>query len=212
MPLVTFGHAAIDAVGEARAALVAKAPAHGASPPPHKKWSEDKTLALVKKWSPIFGVPPETIMSIVAIESEHDPNKVNPAREDKGGAWGLGQQMLDEADEKIHKIRATFGKQHPEIKVTAKRWRGDPSNLLDPDLNLMITAWQLGQLHKAFGGDFATVAAAYHQGQHAVQSRLAKGLPAVSKSQPKGMQYVAMAEAAHKKYEPVRPTPAMYYE
>lgn len=169
---------------------------------PKGRWTPEATIVAAKKWTDVFGTPMPTIMSIVDIESAHNPTKVNMARADKGGAWGLGQQMLDEAPEKIARIVGQYGKIFPEVKATARKWKGKAENLLDPDLNLMLTAWQLGRLHQQFG-EFQTVAAAYHQGAGAVRQRLAAGKPAVSRIQPLGMAYVAMANQAKAKYQPL---------
>jgi soluble lytic murein transglycosylase-like protein len=175
-----------------------------------KHWSEQDTFNLAQKWGPIFGAPPATIMSIVTIESDHNPNKVNPARSEKGGAWGLGQQMLDEAADKVLRIVHAYGKDYPEVKKAAKLWKGSPNDLLNPDLNLMITSWQLGKLHQEFG-DFPTVAAAYHQGAGAVRQRLRHGLPPVTpKYQPLGVSYVKQAMNAMYRYEAPFLIPAVY--
>jgi hypothetical protein len=212
--LVSYGYIPRDAMGDGHVNRDARIPALHASPPKkvmRPRWTPEMTETLASKWAPVFDVPVTTIMSIVDIESSHNPRQVNMTVFEKGGAWGLGQQMLDEADEKIQKIRHQYGAKYPQVKLTARKWRGDPAALLDPDLNMMLTAWQLGILNKAFGGDFDIVAAAYNQGKGAVEKRLAHGLPAVSKKQPHGVLYVTMAEAAHKKYEPAKPVPAMYY-
>jgi soluble lytic murein transglycosylase-like protein len=170
----------------------------GASKP--KKWTEADTQKVAAKWGPIFGVPTETVMSIVKIESDHNPKKINMKRLTKGGAWGLGQQMYDEADDKTLRITHEYGKKHPEVKTTAKKWHRKPEDLLDPDLNLMLTSWQLGKLHQEFG-DFPTVAAAYHQGQGAIRRRLRAGLPPVSpRLQPLGASYVRQAMNAMATY------------
>ncbi len=217
MKLISFGYASADAVAGDEKIQVSTVQEVAPLRPPsssakkRSRWTPAMTEAVAKKWAPVFQVPVSTVMSFVDIESSHDPKKVNMARFDKGGAWGLGQQMLDEADEKVHRIKHAYGKQFPQVNVTSKKWRGDPANLLDPDLNMMLSAWQLGRLNKEFGGDFRLVAAAYHQGEYAVKRRLSQGLPAVGKAQPQGLQYVSMAEEARKKYEPQSPVPAMYY-
>lgn len=201
-----------------------------------RKWTDIDTFDLARRWGPIFGCPPATIMAITEIESAQDPSRVNPARADKGGAWGLGQQMADEADEKLGRIRRGFLSANPELAPVLARWKirpkklADldaiakagkldeaktkefkdvvetlhshgvfPENLNDPELNIIMVAWQLGGLHKEFG-DFPTVAAAYHQGAGAVRSRLAAGEQPVGKQQPKGRAYVAMATHAYDKF------------
>ena len=174
------------------------------------RWTEDDTLNVASKWGPIFGAPPASIMSIVTIESDHNPSKVNMARLEKGGAWGLGQQMLDEAGDKVSRIKHAYGKDYPEVKETAKKWKGSSNDLLDPDLNLMITSWQLGKLHQEFGS-FPIVAAAYHQGAGAVRQRLAHGKPPVSpKQQPLGVSYVKQAMNAMYRYQTPFLIPAVY--
>lgn len=181
-----------------------------ADPRRTRRWTEEDTLALARKWGAVFGAPPASIMSIVTIESAHNPKLVNPAREEKGGAWGLGQQMLDEAGDKIGRIRGGY-RSNPDVRRTARKWRNDPHDLLDPDLNIMITAWQLGKLTQEFG-DFPTVAAAYHQGAGAVRKRIAAGKPPVSaRAQPLGTSYVKQALQAHLAYDAdPRGQPAFY--
>ncbi len=191
---------------------------------------------IAKPWAEIFGTPMPTLLAITEIESHHNPHLVDGARYNKGGAWGYGQQMADEADYKVGVIKHRFGKEFPELLPALAKWKHKPKkktdlskvaatykldpdqtkeflnviaelekkgqypdNLLDPDLNLILAAWQLGQLTKEFG-DFPTVAAAYHQGAGAVRARLAGGEPAVGKKQPKGVAYVVMAMNARKKY------------
>lgn len=161
------------------------------------------TLALARKYAPIFDTPIASIMAIAEIESQHNPRKVNMARVEKGGAWGLGQQMADEADYKVNLIRKHYASKFPQLRPVLARWRGQPENLLDPDLGMVLMAWQLGRLHRIFG-DFATVAAAYHQGENAVKRRVDAGQPPVSAQQPKGLAYVAEAQGAASKYMPIQ--------
>jgi soluble lytic murein transglycosylase-like protein len=162
------------------------------------------TFKLASLWSPIFDVPPEWIISITDIESSHDPNKVNMAAHSKGGAWGLMQQMADEAGEKLATIKRGFS-EVPVVAATLKKWKGHPENLLDPMLNSMLGAWQLGMIRKNLGNttDFKNIAAAYHQGLGAVRQRMKKGEPVVSRKTPAGLAYVAMATRAQNKFVPV---------
>lgn len=157
----------------------------------------DLTTKYGKKWTQIFNVPFDWLYTIVEMESGHDPNGVNMSPEVKlrGGAWGLAAQMADEVPYKLDILRRFYAKDHPEVKVTLRKWKRNPEVLLDPDFNLMLSAWQLGRLRRVFGDDFATVAAAYHQGENAVKRRLALNLPAVSpKIQPTGYAYVQKAQ------------------
>lgn len=161
------------------------------------------TLALARKYAPIFDTPIATILAIAEIESGHNPTKVNMARSDKGGAWGLGQQMADEAQYKVDLIRRHYAKNFPQLRPVLARWKGRTQDLLDPELGMVLMAWQLGRLHRIFG-DLPTVAAAYHQGENAVKRRLDAGQPAVSAMQPKGLAYVTEAQNAASKYLPTQ--------
>jgi len=147
---------------------------------------------LCGKWAKVFDAPVGEVLSILKIESDFNPQKRCLLRLEKGGAWGLGGQMLDEAFGKISAIKRRFPK-NPKITRIARRFRGTGSSLLDPELNVMLTAWQIGQIHQRFG-DFEEVAAAYHQGANIVSWRLRNGQPAVSPEKtPRGHLYVKRA-------------------
>lgn len=174
------------------------------------------TIKYASKWGPIFGVPIGWLVTLAQLESSHDPKKVNLAVAEKGGAWGLMQQMADEAEYKINILKKFYTRPHPStkgnwrpsadniaaVKAALKKWRGRPQDLLDPDLNTMLAAWQLGRLKRIFGEDLATVAAAYHQGENAVKDRIEKGQPPVDpKKQPAGYEYVSRALATEENTE-----------
>jgi hypothetical protein len=159
-------------------------------------------MRLSRKWGPVFGAPVGSLMAITWIESMHDPVKINMARADKGGAWGLGQQMADEAEYKLGVIWRQYKRRHPELKHIINRYDGTAQSLLDPELNMVLTAWQLGLLTDKLG-DFATVAAAYQQGLGAVRSRLDAGKPAVSPRHQEGLLYVERAVAAQDQFAPL---------
>lgn len=169
------------------------------------------TVEYGSKWGPVFDVPLAWLLTIAHLESSHNPRKINMAAHRKGGAWGLMQQMADEAPYKVKLIRKFYGRPGPRISArdaakvrrTVRKWRGDPKNLLNPDLNMMLAAWQLGRMRRIFK-DFPTVIAAYHQGEAAVKRRLQKGRPAISpRLQPKGYAYVQRAIAARDGYRPL---------
>lgn len=155
---------------------------------PRRRGRSDPNLTLryARKWAPVFVVPIQTIMTIAHQESSHNPKAIGPPVARRGGvrAYGLMQQMEDEAGEKVGRILGTYGT-FPEVQATARKWKGNPNALLDPDLNMMISTWQLGKLHRKFGGDLGKVAAAYHGGAGVFK----KGIG------PKGREYIARAEA-----------------
>jgi soluble lytic murein transglycosylase-like protein len=148
------------------------------------------------KWGTLFKVPPSWLSTIAFIESSDNPLKVNMARDDKGGAWGLMQQMADEVDYKIQKIRETRIGKTTLVRTTLAKWTGIPSDLLDPDLNMLLGTWQIANLKRRFGR-FEYVIAAYHQGDNAVRQRIEEGKPVVSPTaQPKGYEYLQRAIVA----------------
>lgn len=169
------------------------------------------TAAYARKWGDAFEVPPDWLLTIAEIESSHNPKKINMAVASKGGAWGLMQQMYDEAPYKVAILKRFYSKPHPStennwrntpedmlaIRRTLSKWHGRAQDLLDPDLNMLLATWQVARLRRIFGNDFETVIAAYHQGESAVRERLERGRPAVNPYyQPKGYQYVARASQA----------------
>jgi soluble lytic murein transglycosylase-like protein len=167
--------------------------------PRGRKPNIELSKRMATKWGKLFNVPASWLMTIADMESTHDPSKVNPAVVSKGGAWGLYQQMFNEVPYKMGIIVKFYGKD-PEIKKTAKKWRGSGQDLLDPDLNAMITAWQLSRLRKIFGDNPTVIAAAYHQGENAVRRRVEAGKPPVGPEQPAGQVYVAKMMSTLPKY------------
>lgn len=155
------------------------------------------TKQYADKWGKFFNVPPVWLGTIAFIESSDNPLKINMARDDKGGAWGIMQQMADEVDFKLGKIAQSRTGKLPSVRATMAKWTGVASDLLDPDLNMMLAAWQIGQLRKRFG-KFEYVIAAYHQGDNAVRRRIEQKQPVVSPTeQPKGYEYVQRAILTH---------------
>lgn len=168
----------------------------------------DKTLEYAEKWAPVFGAPVSWLMALAEMESSHIPTKINMAAKHKGGAWGLLQQMRDEVPYKLKVIRRFYARRSDPYRARVlkamSKWKGNPKALLDPDLNVMLAAWQLGRLNRVFNGNFANAFAAYHQGEYAVKRRLARGLPAVDpRKQPKGHAYVHEAAEARARYIPM---------
>lgn len=145
------------------------------------------TLAYARKWGPVFGAPISYLLTLAHIESGHNPRSVNMEVVRKGGAWGLGQQMADEVEGKLQRILATHG-DDAMVRETVSKWDGNPETLLDPDFNIMLTAWQVGRARRRFG-NFGDTAAAYHQGETGRARQIATGrsLP------PKGAAYVKRA-------------------
>lgn len=156
----------------------------------------DITRKYARKWGNFFAVPVLWLTTVAFLESSHNPCKVNMLRESKGGAWGLMQQMADETPYKLGKLLQSRKGKLPRVQYTAAKWTGEPGDLLDPDLNMMLAAWQLSRLRSQFS-DFETVIAAYHQGAPAVKRRLRRGRRALSpRRHPRGYDYVQRAIVA----------------
>lgn len=146
------------------------------------------------KWGPVFGAPVEWMMAIGQIESGHRPSCSTLTGRDllRGGAWGFMQQTYATA---LGHIRVLKSSTDPRVIATLQRWTGIPSDLNDPDLNVMLAAYHIGYLAKKYGNDFDTVAAAYNQGTGNVQKALAAGgIPAGLTAH--GQLYVQKANAA----------------
>jgi len=159
-----------------------------------------RNLPIISRWAKFFDVPIDWMMSFAENESSHNPRKINMTAREKGGAWGLFAQMADEAAWKISIVKKFYGKD-PNVKKALAKWTGKPKSLLDPNLNTMLAAWQIGRLRKVFGEDLTTVAAAYHQGESAVKRRLEAGLPPVTKEkQPAGYLYASRIVEAQPEY------------
>jgi soluble lytic murein transglycosylase-like protein len=80
------------------------------------------------------------------------------------------------------------------VQATLKSWHGVPTDLNNPDLNVMLAVYHLSMLSRRYGGDFNTVAAAYNQGTGNVARALAKG--GLSYMTPHGQLYVSKANKA----------------
>lgn len=173
-----------------------------------------RTLAM---WADVFNLPLDWLVATSFIESTHDPRKVNmsPAAARKGGAWGLLQQMGNEAEYKIGIIKKFYTSKNSKtaqlwkstpanirrVKQTLARWKGKPSDLQDLTLNTLLGAWQLARLRRVFGDNFPIIMAAYHQGETAVKNRLSAGLVPVDPiKQPAGADYVDKALEARASY------------
>lgn len=86
------------------------------------------------------------------------------------------------------------------------RWNGEGKSLLDPELNIMLTAWQISHIKRRLSDidekDFENVSAAYHQGLNAVIHRLKKHEKTTScRKTPHGHSYVKRAMTALEFFE-----------
>jgi hypothetical protein len=95
---------------------------------PKAKPKASSRLTLSAKYARLFGVPLSLLLATTYAQSNNRPNA---KRENKrGGAWGLGQMTLATATEIWPRFKAKIG----------LSWDGTGQGLLDPTLNLAITA------------------------------------------------------------------------
>jgi soluble lytic murein transglycosylase-like protein len=132
--------------------------------------------ALAEKWGPILGVEPGWVLAHSYVESSNRPLVHNP----RGNAWGLMQIKPGTAADIVRWMKATGASKKPEVAEVLKLWKGEPENLLNPELNLMLGTFYLGyikrRMEKDFGrGDHEIVAAAYNQGPGAARQALKSG-------------------------------------
>jgi hypothetical protein len=128
------GAAALAAMtgGTARAAE-----GEGAEPAkPQPKVKTSNRVALAKKYAKRYGVPASLVLATIAAQSG---NKADAYRANKrGGAWGYGQMTLATAQE-------IYGKAN-----TGLPWDKTGQGLLDPALNIALTAYYLGLWWKRY--------------------------------------------------------------
>jgi len=95
-----------------------------------------------------YGVDPALAYGLMRAESAMQPDARSPA-----GALGLLQLMPGTAREVARRHGLAY--------------RG-PGSLVDPEVNVPLGIAHLGELYRAFGGNWVRVAAAYNAGAHAV--------------------------------------------
>lgn len=146
--------------------------------------------ALAEKWGPIFGIPPGWIRSHAFVESSNRPLAYN----ERGNAYGLMQLKPGTAEDAVRWLKAAGLSKDPRVKeVLKKSWRGQPEDLLNPEVNAMLGGFYLGYIAKMFNTtDHDLVAAAYNQGPGSVR----KALKSAEKRGLEGPDYTA----AHKEY------------
>jgi soluble lytic murein transglycosylase-like protein len=151
-----------------------------------KESCPDFVIELAEKWGQVFDVPREWICSQAFVESTNDPSKKNR----KSGAMGLLQVMPLTAVWHIEKLKRLG---NSLIKNTiARLWKGRTTDLLNPDLNVMIAAAHMKFLQNIFGDNHDLVAAAYDAGHNKILRLLREGKPLPAESR----LYIAMVHEA----------------
>lgn len=114
--------------------------ATGSGPGKARKLSDNQIatyLPALQRYAKIWSAPASLVAAIVANESGFDPkatNLVSPGDVARGGAWGLAQLTLKTA------LGLVTGK--PGLVPS---WDRTGPGLLDPDINLNLAAYGVGQ-------------------------------------------------------------------
>jgi len=147
---------------------------------------------LARKWARVFAIPSSWIVSQAYVESQNHPLAANP----RTGATGLLQIKLTRAHDLVKWISQSKWAVNSIVQKTLKTyWHGLRSNLLEPELNVMLAAFDLHHLRERFGHDHGLVAAAYNQGEGCIARCLAMGSPLP----PRAIEYVARVEKAKRR-------------
>lgn len=144
------------------------------------------------KWGKVWGVPASWIVAIATVESGCDAGRTNlksPGDVARGGAWGLMQQTLVTAMDNVRQIKASSMSSNSDVLSELAKFDGTGRSLLDPDLNVMLGAFQLSRLQTRFS-NFAEVSGAYNRGAGGMARYLANGNDAMT------LEYVQKALAA----------------
>lgn len=146
---------------------------------------------LARKWARIFHVPSSWIISQAYVESQNRPLASNP----RTGATGLLQIKLIRARDLVKWLSRSKWAAQVDVQKTLKTWHNRRSNLLAPELNVMLAAFDLHHLRNKFGHDHSLVAAAYNQGEGCIARCLTAGSPLPRKA----IEYIARVERAKKR-------------
>ena len=151
---------------------------------------------LAKKWARIFEIPSSWIISQAYAESRFHPLAENPS-----GATGVLQIKIARALDLVKWMQSSKWWAYDLVRETlANHWHGLRSDLLNPDLNVMLAACDLHHLSRRFGRDHDIVAAAYNMGEGAmarwrVEKEANKALPLP----PRAAVYIARVKGAKRR-------------
>lgn len=119
-------------------AFQGSAHAEPAEEPKKKPKGKVNRLTLSLKYAKLFGVPASLVLATTYAQSKNNAKAYRA--NSRGGAWGYGQMTL-----------ATAKEMWPMVKgKIAKTWDGTGKGLLDPEINLTLTAHYLGMWWKRY--------------------------------------------------------------
>lgn len=126
---------------------------------------------LAKKWGRIFGVNPSWVISHAFVESRNMPFAYNK----RGHVFGLMQLKPATAGDIVRWLKKSRASKNPQVQEVLKEWTGEGDCLRNPDLNMMLGTFYIAFLKRKFGDDQMRVAAAYNQGQGAMERAMKAG-------------------------------------
>lgn len=139
---------AIGLVGVGALAAFGMRKAHASEPTaaaptakPKAKPTKSKVtrVTLSAKFAKAFGVPTSLVLATTAQASGNKQTAYHANK--RGGSWGFGQMTLDTAKEIWPRAKAKIG----------KNWDGTGQGLLDPTINIGLTAYLLSLWWKRYG-------------------------------------------------------------
>lgn len=142
--MATRGKAALAiGLGAAAAAVVALSgggvyAAEGKEEPKKPPPKTPIRVSLAKKFSKLFKVPASLILATIWAQSNNRPNASRSNK--RGGSWGYGQMTLATAKEIWPRAKARI----------SKSWDGTGKGLLDPTVNVGLTAYYLSLWWKRY--------------------------------------------------------------
>lgn len=152
----------------------------------------ETVAALSSKWGRVFGVPRGWLRSQAYVESRNVPSAANR----RTGALGILQILPATADWLIWSIKKSPFMKSPLVRDTLDAgWRGEPADLFNPNLNVMLAAYYMRLLKQKFGDDHNVVAAAYDAGPNKIAYYVDSGEPLPERSQ----LYIAMVADAKRR-------------
>ena len=101
-------------------------------------------------------VDPYLVAGLIREESLYNPRAVSAV-----GAMGLMQLMPDTAKRVARKVGMPF-------------WQSDPEGLFEPERNIRLGSWYLGELIRDFQGNLVYAVASYNAGPSAVKRWIAR--------------------------------------
>jgi len=135
------------------------------------------------------------------VSQAYAESRFHPLAENPSGATGTLQIKIARAKDLVKWMQSSKWWGYSMVQETLSHyWHGLRTDLLEPDLNIMLAAFDLHHLSRRFGMDHDLVAAAYNQGEGAIarwrqRRELDKSLPLP----PRASAYIACVRRAKRR-------------